>query len=289
MQKKVQIITNCSCTSCTELARPKPDLTNLVLSLEHEASKHHPHQPLLSIPQLSSTSLNSDQTEESEKEEEDNGTQETPDLLLDPNLNATSKASALPSEKSAERLQRLVDQLTKEPQMATEELASTLIKFNELKDYPGSEALLEKLSRLLKKYGSENDSVEEGLISEKTSEAYETSSVESLSLSSSELPIEEPVSPEIKNPPPPVEQEEPQIPSLQDEQDRVAAELMQRHHHHHHHHHNGPHHSMVLEADGPPGVKEKIDVESKYLQPAVPGQEISYHDSVREKPKEKDF
>lgn len=50
--------------------------------------------------------------------------------------------------------------------------------------------------------------------------------------------------------------------------------------------HRGPHHSMVLDPD----VKEKIDVEPHYLHPAVPGQEISYHDNVLvDKDKKKDF
>ena len=50
--------------------------------------------------------------------------------------------------------------------------------------------------------------------------------------------------------------------------------------------HRGPHHSMVLDPD----VKEKIVVEPPYLHPAVPGQEISYHDNVLgDKDKKKDF
>ena len=34
MQKKVQIITNCSCSSCMESSRIKPDLNSLLQSLE---------------------------------------------------------------------------------------------------------------------------------------------------------------------------------------------------------------------------------------------------------------
>ena len=73
------------------------------------------------------------------------------------------------------------------------------------------------------------------------------------------------------------DEDDEEVPSLQDQQLRVAASLLQR---------TGPHHSLVLDA----GVKEKIDVESHYLHPALAGQEISYHDNLLvEKSKKKDF
>lgn len=55
---------------------------------------------------------------------------------------------------------------------------------------------------------------------------------------------------------------------------------------HEQHLHRGPHHSLVLDAE----VKEKLDVMSHQLVPAVAGQEISYHDNVLgDKDKKKDF
>lgn len=78
----------------------------------------------------------------------------------------------------------------------------------------------------------------------------------------------------------PKDEDDEEVPSLQDQQLRVAASLLHR---------TGPHHSLVL-ADS--GVKEKIDVESHYLHPALAGQEISYNDNgllVDQKTKKKDF
>lgn len=85
--------------------------------------------------------------------------------------------------------------------------------------------------------------------------------------------------PPLALPDEPKDPDDEDVPSLQDQQLRVAASLLHR---------TGPHHSMVLDA----GVKEKIEVESHYLHPALEGQEISYHDNgVVEKTKEdkKDF
>lgn len=80
-------------------------------------------------------------------------------------------------------------------------------------------------------------------------------------------------------------------------QEDVVAQHEHHHQHPHEHQHqhqpqqqqhlhHGPHHSLVLDPD----VKEKIDVEPHYLQPAVAGGEISYHDNiVVGKEKKKDF
>lgn len=83
---------------------------------------------------------------------------------------------------------------------------------------------------------------------------------------------------------PPKDEDDEEVPSLQDQQLRVAQSLMHR---------TGPHHSLVLDADADAeadaDVKEKIDVESHYLQPALEGQEISYQDNTVDKKKKQDF
>lgn len=80
----------------------------------------------------------------------------------------------------------------------------------------------------------------------------------------------------------------------QEDEEGHAEHHHQHQHEHQHQHqqqqqqhlHRGPHHSLVLDSD----VKEKIDVEPHYLQPAVAGQEISYHDNILvSKEKKKDF
>jgi len=150
---------------------------------------------------------------------------ETPDLLLDPNLNA-SKNTTRDGTQTNERFLQLVKKLKDSHKLEDESRVKELFsKFEEEVD-------LEKLKEIFKTYNQEN---EEG----------------------------------------------------------QHEHHHQRQHEHQHQHqqqqqhlHRGPHHSLVLDSD----VKEKIDVEPHYLQPAVAGQEISYHDNILVgKEKKKDF
>lgn len=184
MQKKVQIITNCSCSSCMETSSIKADYNALLHSLADGGPDKNANAP-----------------------------HETPDLLLDPNLNA-SRNTTKDEVRANERFPQLFKQLKGAEKIDESGAKELFSKFEEEID-------LDKLREMLQKYGQEEE---------------------------------------------------------------------ERKHKHHPHHagnlHRGPHHSMVLDAD----VKEKIDVEPHYLQPALAGQEISYHDNVLiDKAKKKDF
>lgn len=120
MQKKVQIITNCSCSSCMETSRIKPDYNTLLQSLTEE---------------------NLDKNV--------NVVHETPDLLLNPNLNSsknTTRDGVLANERFLQLFKHLKDS-EKFEQPGTKELFS---KFDEDVDF-------DKLRELLNKYGQEEE------------------------------------------------------------------------------------------------------------------------------------
>lgn len=197
MQKKVQIITNCSCSSCMETSKIKPDYNTLLQSLTEE---------------------NLDKNV--------NVAHETPDLLLDPNLNASKNTTRDGTQtQTNERFLQLVKKLKDSQKLDESRVKELFSKFE-------GEVDLEKLKEMFKKYNQEE---EEG-------------------------------------------------------QHKHHHQHQHEHQHQHQqqqHLHHGPHHSLVLDSD----VKEKIDVEPHYLQPAVAGQEISYHDNINMvgKEKKKDF
>lgn len=201
MQKKVQIITNCSCSSCTETSRIKPDYNTLLQSLGEE---------------------NMDKNV--------NIVPETPDLLLNPNLNS-SKNTTKDGVQANERFLQLFKQLKGSENIDEHGAKELFTKFEEEID-------LEKLKELLRKYEKEEEHKKHHQQHHQTN----------------------------KQP------EHDQAPQAH----HASSGLL----------HRGPHHSMVLDSD----VKEKIDVEPHYLQPAVAGQEMSYHDNgPGDKSKKKDF
>ncbi|XP_076763532.1 uncharacterized protein LOC143430938 [Xylocopa sonorina] len=121
MQKKVQIITNCSCSSCMETSRIKPDYTTQLQTLTADGSL----------------------------DKNVNVVHETPDLLLNPNLNS-SKNTTRDGVQANERFLQLFKHLKdseKFEESGTKELFS---KFDEDVD-------LEKLRELVKKYGQEEE------------------------------------------------------------------------------------------------------------------------------------
>lgn len=124
MQKKVQIITNCSCSSCMETSRIKPDYNTLLQSLTEE---------------------NLDKNV--------NIVHETPDLLLNPNLNA-SKNTTRDGVKADERFLQFYKQL-KDSEKSDELRTDLLLK--ELFSKSGEDVDLEQLRELLKKYGQEEE------------------------------------------------------------------------------------------------------------------------------------
>ncbi|EFN68539.1 Neuroblastoma suppressor of tumorigenicity 1 [Camponotus floridanus] len=117
MQKKVQIITNCSCSSCMETSKIKPDYNTLLQSLTEE---------------------NLDKNV--------NVAHETPDLLLDPNLNA-SKNTTRDGTQTNERFLQLFKKL-KESQKLDESGLKEFSKFEE------EDIDLEKFRELFKKTGA---------------------------------------------------------------------------------------------------------------------------------------
>lgn len=120
MQKKVQIITNCSCTSCMETSRIKPDYNTLLQSLTDE---------------------NLDKNV--------NVVHEMPDLLENPNLNFsknTSRDGVQANERFMQNFKQLKDS-AKLGQSGTKELFS---KLDENIDF-------DKLRELLDKYGQEEE------------------------------------------------------------------------------------------------------------------------------------
>lgn len=123
MQKKVQIITNCSCSSCMETSRIKPDYNTLLQSLAEENMDKNVNQ-----------------------------VHETPDLLLDPNLssskNTTKDSGVLGNERVLQLFKHMkenkkIDESDTEP----EELFS---KFE-------SDIDMKHLRELLRKYGEEDE------------------------------------------------------------------------------------------------------------------------------------
>lgn len=123
MQKKVQIITNCSCSSCMETSKIKPDYNTLLQSLTEE---------------------NLDKNV--------NAAHETPDLLLDPNLNA-SKNTTRDGAQAIERFHQLFKKLKESQKLDESGTKELFSKFKEEND-------LEKLKELLKKYSQEDEEVQ---------------------------------------------------------------------------------------------------------------------------------
>ncbi|KAK0175750.1 hypothetical protein PV327_009477 [Microctonus hyperodae] len=124
MQKKVQIITNCSCSSCMETSRIKPDYNTLLQSLAEENMDKNVNQ-----------------------------VHETPDLLLDPNLSSSKNTtkdsgSILGNERVLQLFKHMkenkkIDESDTEP----EELFS---KFE-------SDIDMKHLRELLRKYGEQDE------------------------------------------------------------------------------------------------------------------------------------
>ena len=188
VQKKVQIITNCSCSSCTEFSRIKPDFNSLLQSLEQEAARvghHHTHlhhqapspppadssgggggfptsgdnatettsaaapaaeAPAASIEdqQQQSAPAPAASAAETQPTGPNGASQETPDLLLNPNLsNGSGKGSvgsgAIGSAKANERFLQLLKQLN-DPALGADKLEK-LAKLDSLEK-------LEKLEKL---------------------------------------------------------------------------------------------------------------------------------------------
>ncbi|XP_034951791.1 LOW QUALITY PROTEIN: uncharacterized protein [Chelonus insularis] len=120
MLKKVQIITNCSCSSCMETSRIKSDYNTLLQSI---------------------VDINIDKNV--------NQVHETPDLLLNPNLNS-SKNVTKDGVQANERFLQLFKHL-KDNKKIDEAVAKEIFtKFEEEVD-------LENLKELLKKYGHEDE------------------------------------------------------------------------------------------------------------------------------------
>ena len=120
MQKKVQIITNCSCSSCMETSRIKPDYNTLLQSLAEE---------------------NLDKNV--------NVVHETPDLLLNPNLNS-SKNTTRDVVQANERFLQVFRQLKDSKKLDESGAKDLFAKFEE-------DMGLEKLKELLKIYSQEDD------------------------------------------------------------------------------------------------------------------------------------
>lgn len=120
MQKKVQIITNCSCSSCMETSRIKPDYNTLLQSLTEE---------------------NLDKNV--------NVVHETPDLLLNPNLNS-SKNTTRDGVQANERFLQLFKQLKDSEKLDESGAKELFSKFDENMD-------LDKLRELLQKYIQEEE------------------------------------------------------------------------------------------------------------------------------------
>lgn len=120
MQKKVQIITNCSCSSCMESARISPDYNT-------------------QLPSLTEESLDKNV----------NIVHETPDLLLNPNLNS-SKNTTRDGVQANERFMQIYKQL-KESQKFKESGAK------ELFSTMGEDVDLEQLSELVDKLDQDEE------------------------------------------------------------------------------------------------------------------------------------
>ncbi|KYQ55742.1 Neuroblastoma suppressor of tumorigenicity 1, partial [Trachymyrmex zeteki] len=121
MQKKVQIITNCSCSSCMETSKIKPDYNTLLQSLTEE---------------------NLDKNV--------NVAHETPDLLLDPNLNASKNTTReFNGTQINERFHQLVKKLKESQKLDDSHMKELFSKYEEEVD-------LEKLKETIKKYTQEN-------------------------------------------------------------------------------------------------------------------------------------
>lgn len=116
MQKKVQIITNCSCSSCLETSKIKPDYNTLLQTLSEE---------------------NLDKNV--------NIVHETPDLLLNPNLNASKNTSR--DVQANEKFRQLFKQLKESAKLDEFKAKELFSKFEE------EEFDLEKLEELIHKYG----------------------------------------------------------------------------------------------------------------------------------------
>ncbi|XP_063984618.1 uncharacterized protein LOC135166390 [Diachasmimorpha longicaudata] len=115
MQKKVQIITNCSCSSCMETSQIKPDYNTLLRKLAEE---------------------NMDKNV--------NIIHETPDLLLDPNL-SSSKNTSKDNLQVSDKFMQFFKQMKEKEKVDEEEAKELFAKFKEGVD-------LGKLHEILKKY-----------------------------------------------------------------------------------------------------------------------------------------
>lgn len=118
MQKKVQIITNCSCSSCMETSKIKPDYNTLLQSLTEE---------------------NLDKNV--------NVAHETPDLLLDFNA---SKNTTRDGAQTNERVHQLLKKLKDTQKQNESDVKELFSKFE-------AEIELEKLKELFKKHSQEDE------------------------------------------------------------------------------------------------------------------------------------
>ncbi|KAF7997685.1 hypothetical protein HCN44_008858 [Aphidius gifuensis] len=118
--KKVQIITHCSCSSCTETSRIKPDYNTLLQSLTEENIDKN----VITV-------------------------NETPDLLLNPHLN-NSKNTTKDSVQANEIFLQLFQQLKDNDKVDKTETTDLFEKFEEKID-------LEKFRQLVEKYRQEEE------------------------------------------------------------------------------------------------------------------------------------
>ncbi|KAL7286430.1 hypothetical protein TKK_0019378 [Trichogramma kaykai] len=384
MQKKVQIITNCSCSSCTESSRIKPDFDSLLQSLElahaalqfrgaaaaaarrqqhkqeqqqqqpqetptdqppmyqpaqaeppqtqeqlqreeQQQQQHHEHHEtvqssteaeqqqqqqqqqqqstqapsVISAPEVVAASesvprepapvvvdpAKQQQQQQSSDEAPAAGLQgathgtgsnnETPDLLLNPNLNGSSSYTAaarhgglLANERFVKLFKQLKDSYQPKDKLEKLEKLEGIDKLEKLEKIE----LLSQLTELLHKYSAQEEPNESR---EGSSDDDEGAEPKSSMMLDQLLQLVPRASSSLPPPPPPADpkddEDDEEVPSLSDQQLRVAEALQ----------HRG--HSLLLDSD----VKEKIDVASDYLHPALEGQEISYHDNHVDKTKKK--
>lgn len=189
-----------------------------------------------------------------------NTANETPDLLLNPNLNSVKNGSKDGIEAN-ERFLKLFKEFRENDKLEDFNEKELFTKLEEKVD-------LEKIRELLHKYNKEEKEHPKHHVKQHEIDEDEEQN------ESDEVLKSEPYHHQTNEGLPQLEVETP---------DESETQTQTQHHsqHHHqvqHHHHRGPHHSIVLDSDSE--VKEKIDVEPHYLHPAVAGQEISYHDNV---------
>lgn len=209
MVKNVQIITNCSCSSCVETSKIKPDYNTLLHSFADD--------------------------DDVDKSTNDN---ETPDLLLNPNFNSV-KNSSKDGIEANERFLKLFKEFQNNEKLEEINEKALFTKFEEKVD-------LEKIRELLHKYSKEERDKDKNVEKHhvKQHELVDVPSeeivkeAEKVEIEKVEKVLEEKSFDKV---------EKVQEVAVTTEQpvEKVQVEPQ----HHHHHHHRGPHHSIVLDSD----------------------------------------